>query len=84
MKSRYFYCVSLGYVAHVRHRPGSETRQCDLLFPAIFSLVSSLVVYALLAWVPGVELMMYANNLIIFFPFREFSRSIGGGVCCVG
>uniref|UniRef100_A0A7S4FW71 Reverse transcriptase domain-containing protein n=1 Tax=Eutreptiella gymnastica TaxID=73025 RepID=A0A7S4FW71_9EUGL len=56
-------------MAEVRHLPGAGTRQGDPLSPAIFALVSSLVVYPLLERVSGVEVMMYTDDLLILFPY---------------
>ena len=43
--------------------------QGDPLSPAIYSLVSPLVIYPLLSCVKGLEVLMYADDLIVFFPF---------------
>ena len=69
MKSPYLYSVAGGFVAGVQHVLGAGTRQGDPLSPAIFALVSSVVIYPLTTNLRGVEIMMYADDLIIFFPF---------------
>ena len=70
MKAPYLYSVAGGYIPSVRHESESGTRQGDPLSPAIFSLVSSLVVYPQMLGVPGVVVMMYVDDLIIIFPFE--------------
>ena len=66
MKSPYLYSVAAGFMAGVQRVPGAGTRPGDPLSPAIFALVSSVIMYPLLAKLPAVEIMMYADDLIIF------------------
>ena len=69
MKSPYLYSVAGGFVAGVQHVPGEGTRQGGTLLPAMFALVSSVIIYPLLARLPRLEIMMYAGDLIIFVLF---------------
>ena len=64
MKSPYLYSVAGGLVAGVQHVLGAETRQGDPLSPAIFALVSSVIMCPLLARLPNVEIMMYVDDFI--------------------
>ena len=65
----YLFSISGGYVKHIRHVPLSATRQGDPLSPAVVSLVSSLVIHLLSSCLPGAVVLMYADDLVIFFPF---------------
>ena len=53
-----------------KHEPQPGTRHGDPISPAYFSLVSSLVVDPVVSQVPGAVVMMYADDLVIFFPFE--------------
>ena len=67
LRALYLYSVGKGYVTGVYHYPRAGTRQGDLLSPALFSLVVSFVVFPLQDLDPGLTIMMYADDLIIFF-----------------
>ena len=55
-----------GYVPGAYHHPRTGTRQGDSLSPALFSLVASFVIFPLQDLDPGLPVMMYADDLIIF------------------
>ena len=62
----YLYSVGKGYVPGVHHHPRAGTCQGDPLSPALFSLVASFVIFPLQDLDPGLTVMMYADDLIIF------------------
>ena len=70
LRAPYLYSVGKGYVPGVYHHPRAGTRQGDPLSPALFSLVASFVIFALQDLGPVLTVMMYADDLIIFFDGR--------------
>ena len=66
LRAPYLYSVGKGYVPGVYHHPRAGTRQGDPLSPALFSLVASFVIFPLQDLGPGLTIMMYADDLIIF------------------
>ena len=67
LRAPYLYSVGKGYVPGVYHHPRAGTRQGDPLSPALFSLVASFVIFPLQDLGPVLTVMMYADDLIIFF-----------------
>ena len=70
LRAPYLYSVGKGYVPGVYHHPRAGTRQGDPLSPALFSLVASFVIFPLQDLGPVRTVMMYADDLIIFFDGR--------------
>ena len=70
LRAPYLYSVGKGYVPVVYHHPRAGTRQGDPLSLALFSLVASFVIFPLQALGPGLTVMMYADDLIIFLDGR--------------
>ena len=70
LRAPYLYSVGKGYVPGVYHHPRAGTRQGDPLSPALFSLVASFVIFPLQDLGPVLTVMMYADDLIIFFDGR--------------
>ena len=66
LRAPYLYSVGKGYVPGIYHHPRAGTRQGDPLSPALFSLVASFVIFPLQDLGPGLTVMMYADDLIIF------------------
>ena len=66
LRASYLYSVGKGYVPSVYHHPRAGTRQGDPLSPALFSLVASFVISPLQDLGPGLTIMMYSDDLIIF------------------
>ena len=73
----YLYSVGKGYVPGVYHYPRAGTRQGDPLSPAPFSLVASFVIFPLQDLDPGLTVMMYADDLIIFLDGRANPQLLG-------
>ena len=75
VRAPYLFSVGQGYVSDIRHHPEAGTRHGDPLSPALFSLVSSIVIYPIKQACPSAVVLMYADDLIVFFPgSREASR----------
>ena len=55
----------------IRHHPEAGTGQGDPLLPALFSLVSPIVIYPIKHACPSAIVLMYADDLIVFFPVWE-------------
>ena len=70
LRAPYLYSVGKGDVPGVYHHPRAGTRQGDPLSPALFSLVASFVIFPLQDLGPVLTVMMYADDLIIFFDRR--------------
>ena len=70
LRAPYLYSVGKGYVPGVYHHPRAATRQGDPLSQALFSLVASFVIFPLQDLGPVLTVMMYADDLIIFFDGR--------------
>ena len=70
LRAPYLYSVGKGYVPGVYHHPRAGTRHGDPLSPALFSLVASFVIFPLQDLGPVLTVMMYADDLIIFFDGR--------------
>ena len=70
LRAPHLYSVGKGYVPGVYHYPRAGTRQGDPLSPALFSLVASFVIFPLQDLGPALTVMMYADDLIIFFDGR--------------
>ena len=81
-RAPYLYSVGKGYVPGVYHYPRAAKRQGDPLSPALFSLVASFVVFPLQDLNPGLTILMYADNLIIFLDGRA-NPELLGEVCKV-
>ena len=77
MWAPYLYSVGKGYTLGVYHYPRAGTRQGDPLSPALFSLVASFVVFPLQDLDPGLTIMMYADDLIIFLDGRANPQLLG-------
>ena len=70
LRALYLYTVGKGYVPGVYHYLRAGTRQGDPVSLALFSLVASFVVFPLQDLDPGLTIMMYADDLIIFLNRR--------------
>ena len=77
LRAPYLYSVDKGYVPGVYHYPHAGTRQGDPLSPALFSLVASFVIFPLQDLDPGLTVMMYAIDLIIFLDGRPNPHFLG-------
>ena len=66
LRAPYLYSVGKDYVLDLYHHPGVGTREGDPLFPALFSLLTSMVILPLRALSPKPTIMMYEDDLIIF------------------
>ena len=87
LRAPYLYSVGKGYVPGVYHHPRPGTRQGDPLFPALFSLVASFVIFPLQDLDPGLTVMLYADDFIIFLDNRanpQLSRKRWTPVSCFG
>ena len=72
----YLYSVGKGYVPGVYHHPRAGTRQGDPLSPALFSF-ASFVIFPLQDLGPGLTVMMYADDLIIFLDGQANPQLLG-------
>ena len=77
LRAPYLYSVGKGYVPGVYHHPHAGMRQGDPLSPALFSLVASFVIFPLQDLDPGLTVMMYADDLIIFLDGQANPRLLG-------
>ena len=77
LRAPYLYSVGKGYVPRVYHHPRAGTRQGDPLSPAMFSLVASFVIFPLQDLDPGLTVMMYADDLIIFLDGQANPQLLG-------
>ena len=77
LRAPHLYSVGKGYVAGVYHHPRAGTRQGDPLSPALFSLVASFVIFPLQDLDPGLTIMMYADDLIIFLDGQANPQLLG-------
>ena len=77
LRPPYLYSVGKGYVPGVYHHPRAGTRQGDPLSPAVFSLVASFVIFPRQNLGPGLTIMMYADDLIIFLDGRANPQLMG-------
>ena len=77
LRAPYLYSVGKGYVHGVYHHPRAGTRQGDPLSPALFSLVASFVIFPLQDLGPGLTIMIYADDLIIFLDGRANPQLMG-------
>ena len=77
LRAPYLYSVGKGYVPGVYHYPRAGTRQGGPLSPALFSLVVSFVVFPLQDLDPGLTIMMYADDVIIFMDGRANPQLLG-------
>ena len=77
LRAPYLYSVGKGYVPGVYHHPRAGMRQGDPLSPALFSLVASFVIFPLQDLGPGLTIMMYADDLIIFLDGQANPQLLG-------
>ena len=77
LRAPYLYSVGKRYVPGVYHYPRAGMRQGDPLSPALFSLVASFVIFPLHDLDPGISVMMYADDLIIFLDGRANPQLLG-------
>ena len=77
LRAPYLYSGGKGYVPGVYHYLHAGTRQGDPLSPTLFSLVAPFVIFPLQDLDPGLTVMMYANDLIIFLDGRANPRLLG-------
>ena len=77
LRAPYLYSVCKGYVPGVYHHPHAGTRQGDPLSPVLFSLVASFVIFPLQDVGPGLTIMIYADDLIIFLDGRANPQLLG-------
>ena len=88
LRAPYLYSVGKGYVPGVYHHPRVGTRQ-GILSPRHCSpcMVASFVIFPLQDLGPGLTIMMYAEDLIIFFDGRanpQLLRRVWEVVSCFG
>ena len=79
--------IHIADVPGVYHHPRAGTHQGDPLSPALFSLVASFVIFPLQDLGPGLTIMMYADDLIIFLDGRanpQLLRRVWEVVSCFG
>ena len=77
LRAPYLYSVGKGYVPGVYHHPRAGTRHGDPLSPALFSLMASFVIFPLQALDPGLTVMIYAVDLIIFLDGQANPQLLG-------
>ena len=77
LRAPYLYSASKGYDPGVYHYSRAGTRQGDPLSPALFSFVASFVVFPLQDLDPGLTIMMYADDLIVFLDGRANPELLG-------
>ena len=87
LRAPYVYSVGKGYVPGVYHHPRAGTRQGDPLSLVLFSLVAPFLIFPLQELDPGLTVMMYADDLIIFLDGQanpQLLRKIWKVVSCFG
>ena len=67
LQAPHLFSVGQGYVPDIRHHPAAGTRQGDPLSLALFSLVSSMIIHPIEPACPSSVVLMYADDLIVFF-----------------
>ena len=77
LRAPYLYSVGKGYVPGVYHHPRAGTRQGDPLSSALFSLMASFVIFPLQDLDPGLTIMMYADDLIVFLDGQANPQLLG-------
>ena len=60
------FCVGSGYVADVELRPSSGVRQGDPLSPALFALLTTVLVYDLRQLKINLRVLLYADNVLLY------------------
>ena len=77
LRASYLYLVGKGYIPGVYHHLPAGTCQGDALYPALFSLVASFVIFPLQDLDLGLTIMMYADDLIIFLDGQANPQLLG-------
>ena len=62
------FCVGSGYVADVVLRPSLGPRQGDPLSPALFALLTTIVVYNLRQLNVNLQVLLYADDVLLHVP----------------
>ena len=77
LRAPYLYSLGKEYVPGIYHHPHAGTRQGDPLSTVLFSLVASFVIFPLQDLDPGLTVMMYADDLIIFLDGHANPQLLG-------
>ena len=66
--SRILFCVGSGYVPDVQLRPSSGLRQGDPLLPALFAVLTTILVYDLCQLRMDLQMFSYADDFLLYIP----------------